>query len=118
MSQKSASNDENHIPPCDLLCVGFPLQLPCSTDRGEPCHVRSALHEHGYFEQARKEYEVALRSTGETAHIMGRQKATYSSRRGSLLTPSGFKSYGMISHNFLKHHSWTIDFLRRRFPFH
>ena len=44
-----------------------------------------------------------------------RQIATYAGLEGSLFAAPGYKTYGMLSHNFLKHYRWTIDFDDRVF---
>ena len=46
------------------------------------------------------------------------QKATYQQGvEGTLLTYAGYKTYGIISHHFLRHYRWTIDFDNRVFLF-
>ncbi len=45
------------------------------------------------------------------------QKASYSADYEGSIGPFGFRSFGMVSHNFLKHYKWTIDFDRRVFLF-
>ena len=44
-------------------------------------------------------------------------RATYTGREGHLVSPAGYKHYGLVSHNFLKHYRWTIDFDKRVFLF-
>jgi tetratricopeptide (TPR) repeat protein len=44
-------------------------------------------------------------------------KATCRDGEGQLLKPAGYRSYGLISHHFLKRYRWTIDFDRRAFLF-
>lgn len=41
----------------------------------------------------------------------------YDGEEESLLAPAGYRFYGVISHNFLKHYAWTIDFENRWFLF-
>jgi tetratricopeptide (TPR) repeat protein len=50
--------------------------------------------------------------------IQEKQRAVYyEGVEGTLMTPSQYKTYGLISHNFLKHYIWTIDFDNRLFIF-
>ena len=49
--------------------------------------------------------------------VRKKQKAVYEGREGRLLSVCGYKSYGIISHNFLNHYRWTIDFDNRLFLF-
>ena len=45
------------------------------------------------------------------------QKASHSADYEGKIGPFGFRSFGMLSHNFLKHYKWTIDFDNRMFLF-
>ena len=45
------------------------------------------------------------------------QKASYSADYMGSVGPFGFRSFGMVSHHFLKHYKWTIDFDKRLFLF-
>lgn len=49
--------------------------------------------------------------------VRSQQKAVYEGVEGRLMSVCGYKSYGIISHNFLKHYRWTIDFDNRSFLF-
>jgi hypothetical protein len=49
--------------------------------------------------------------------VRERQRAVYANDERPLQGSAGFKTYGVISHNFLKHYSWTIDFDNRVFLF-
>jgi len=81
------------------------LPKPARTEQGEG--GGGAFH-YGYV-------EIESVQVGELVHR--EQKASFSGTGASLLTAAGYKTYGLLSHNFLKHYRWTIDFDARAFLF-
>jgi hypothetical protein len=79
---------------------------------------RPALSERGVGGGGAFEYGyVDIESIRVGSLVQHGLKATYSGGEGSLLSAAGYKKYGLLSHNFLKHYNWTIDFERREFRF-
>ncbi len=81
------------------------IAKPSLTEEGDG---GGGTHKYGYVE---------IDSIRVSELVRHKQKAAYSGGSGAALTPSGYKTYGLVSHNFLKHYSWTIDFDNRVFLF-
>jgi len=81
------------------------IAKPSLTEEGDG---GGGTHKYGY---------VDIHSVKVSELVQYKQKAVYSGGKGALLTPSGYKTYGLLSRNFLKHYRWTIDFDNRVFLF-
>lgn len=60
---------------------------------------------------------VQVDSVAVSNLVQHKLKALFHGVEGTLETDSGYKRYGLLSHNFLKHYRWTIDFDKRVFLF-
>lgn len=60
---------------------------------------------------------VQIDSVAVSNMVQHKLKAQFQGIEGTLEAAAGYKSYGLLSHNFLKHYRWTIDFDNRLFLF-